>query len=370
MAGAYSTSLLVAGLLGVPIGRLVDRRGARAVMAAGSLLGGLSLVGLSGITAAWQLYLLWGVGIGVSMALTLYPVTFTVVANWFHRRRGAALALLTLVGGLSSPIYIPIAGLLVDRLGWREAVAVLATTQLVIALPLHALVVRRHPEDMGLEPDGEAPRATDDRLRGAAARDAFGRAAFWTLTTSYSLALLSGTVLLAHQVAFLIARGYPAVFAAWVAGLVGAASLPSRVLLNVLSDRLGPQPLLALSLATQTLGAVALVALHSLSGVYVYVALQGVGFGASSPLRASVMADHFGRRAYGLITAVQGIPVAVAAAGGPLLAGAVYDATGSYDAALWLIAGCLAAAALAVALTPRPPRQEAAAFAAPGPVAV
>jgi MFS family permease len=90
----------------------------------------------------------------VATALTLYPVTFTVVANWFVQRHGAALALLPLVGGLASPIFIPLAGFLMAPLGWRGTLVVMGLIQLLIALPLHALLVRRHPEDLGMWPDG------------------------------------------------------------------------------------------------------------------------------------------------------------------------------------------------------------------------
>src|SRR2546428_9573520 len=155
ISGAYALGLIVAGLLGVPIGALVDRRGARLLMSAGSVLAALALFGLARMDALWQFYLLWSGGLGLAMALTLYPVTFTVVANWFVRKRGKALAILTLVGGLSSPICIPLAGTLVAHIGWRATLVVLALAQLGIALPLHAFLLRRHPEDLGFLPDGE-----------------------------------------------------------------------------------------------------------------------------------------------------------------------------------------------------------------------
>lgn len=102
VSGAYAVSLVVAGVLGVPIGPLLDRFGARFLMSCGSVLAGLSLIGLAQMQTIWQFYLFWSGGLGLAMALTLYPVTFTVVTNWFVRKRGAALAVLTLVGGLSS----------------------------------------------------------------------------------------------------------------------------------------------------------------------------------------------------------------------------------------------------------------------------
>jgi MFS family permease len=164
--------------------------------------------------------------------------------------------------------------------------------------------------------------------------------------------MLASMVLLAHQVAYLIGRGYDAVLAAGIAGMVGLASLPSRYILNVLSDRLGPQRLLALCLTAQGLGAVLLLQAGSLPWLVAYVLVYGAAFGAVSPLRAAVMAEQFGRRAYGAITALQGVPVALCAGLGPLAAGWLYDRLHSYTWPFWLSTGAFVLAAAGVVLTP------------------
>ncbi len=388
LSGAYSLMLVLAGLLGVPIGRLVDRRGARAAMAVGSTLGGLSLLGLANVHTLWQFYLLWAGGLGLATALTYYPVTFTVVANWFARRRGSALAMLTLLGGLASPIFIPLAGALVPRLGWRGTLVAMALAQLGLALPLHTLVLRRHPEDLGLSPDGagaaghigvtgvtgvtgkvgeagrrepetSVPVAAERRdLPSLTLRASLVYAPFWTLTAAYALASLATNILLVHTVPYLIGRGYGGELAAGIAGAVGLTSLPGRYGLNRLSDRagVGPQRLLCLCLALQALGALLLLSGGSLGfgWLVAYVAVYGGAYGAASPLRAGVMADQFGRRAYGAITAVQGVPVALAAGLGPLVAGWLYDRLGGYSVAFGLCAAAFLLAAVGVGMTPHP----------------
>jgi len=354
---AYALGLIIAGLLGVPIGSLVDRRGARLLMSAGSALAALALFGLSGMNTLWQFYLLWSGGLGLAMALTLYPVTFTVVANWFVRKRGKALAVLTLVGGLSSPICIPLAGALVAHVGWRSTLVVLGLAQLLIALPLHAFLLRRHPEDLGFSPDGEPalPVQAHAPLSGATLTEALGSRVFWILTASLALAMLGSTVVFVHQVAFMISRGIDAVLAATLSGMLGLASLPGRYVFNMLSSRISAQKLLTLSVVAQAAGIVVLVlAASSLAWLILYVLIYGSAYGAYSPLRASVMADHFGRRAYGAITAVQGIPVALCAGLGPLAAGWLYDVLHHYDLAFWLCAGTFLLAAAGLALAPRP----------------
>ena len=352
ISGALSLALLTSGVLGLPIGRLVDRHGARGPMALGSLLGGLGLIAASRVREPWQLYALWSGVLALSMALTLYPVTFTVITNWFTRRRGSALALLTLLGGLASPIFIPLAGVLVGRAGWRTALIALGLVQLAVALPIHALVVRRHPEDVGLLPDGDGSPPLEQRPAGSSLRRAVAAAPFWTLTVAFSLGWLAHSVILVHQVAYLIGRGFDAVLAASLAGLLGVASLPGRYLLNRLSERMSPQALLAGCYTAQAAGVGLLGSAASPLLVWAYVIVYGAAFGAISPLRASTMADQFGRRAFGAITAVSGVPIAVASSTGPIAAGLLYDRTGSYTLALALTAGAFVCSALIVRLTP------------------
>jgi MFS family permease len=357
ISGAYALGLLLAGLLGVPIGSLVDRRGARLLMSVGSALSGLALFGLAQMDALWQFYLLWSGGLGLAMALTLYPVTFTVVANWFVQKRGKALAVLTLVGGLSSPICIPLAGALVAHVGWRATLVVLGVAQLVIALPLHAFLLRRHPEDLGFSPDGEPALPVQARapLSGATLQEALVSPVFWLLTAALALVMLGSTVVFVHQIAFMISRGTNALLAATLSGMLGLASLPGRYVFNILSSRISPQKLLTLSVVAQALGIVVLVrASSSLAWLILYVVIYGSAYGAFSPLRASVMADHFGRRAYGAITALQGVPLAACAALGPLAAGWLYDVLHHYESAFWLCVAAFLLAAIGIACTPRP----------------
>jgi MFS family permease len=360
LSGAYALSILLAGILGVPIGRLVDRHGARVLMAAGSAIGGLALLALSTVRETWQFDALWGIGLGLASALTFYSVSFTVVANWFQRRRGFAIAWLTTIGGLASPIFIPLTGWLVPRLGWRETLVLLGLAQLAIALPLHLFLVRRHPEDLGLQPDGQKVPVSTTRsgpsresVRGMTLQVALHHPVFWVLTMAGGIDQLGASVVAAHQIAFMIARGYDPVFASGIAGLLGLASLPGRFLLNQLSDRAGPQRLYALVLVVLGLGVLVFSVATSTALLYAYVAIYGIAFGARSPLRGSVMADHFGRRAYGAITAIQGMVIAVPSALGPLAAGWLFDTLGSYQLAFWLTAAALGGAATIIFLTPQ-----------------
>ncbi len=353
---SYSAALLVGGLLGYPIGRWVDRRGSRAVLAAGAVVAGASLIALSRAHELWQWNVLWGGGLGAAIAMTQYPVTFTVVANWFDRRRGSAMAVLTLLGGLASPIFLPLAGWLVPRIGWRETLVIFGLVHLLVSLPLALLVVRRHPEDLGLFPDGapSAGEAATTPLSGVSARRAMQRLPFWTLTLTSLLGLLGSNVLFAHQVAYMIDRGQDPALAATLAGLIGVASLPGRYLLNTLSDRFSSQRLLGITQLTLAAGVALLVFGTSTATLLAYVVVYGSAFGTAGALAASVRAEHFGRRAFGAIGALQGYPGLGGAALGPIAAGWLYDRTGAYTLAFATVAALYLVGALAMFATPRP----------------
>src|SRR5919197_2866815 len=125
MTGAFSLALLLSGLAGIPIGRWMDRHGTRLLMTLGSCAATLLVLAWAGVHSLTMFYLIWA-GIGVTLAAVLYEPAFFVVATWFVRQRGRALTVLTLIAGLASVIYIPLAGWLVQRQGWGGALGTFA----------------------------------------------------------------------------------------------------------------------------------------------------------------------------------------------------------------------------------------------------
>lgn len=193
-SGAFSLALLIAGLAAIPVGHCVDRRGARALMTAGSVLAALTLLGWSRIQGLGGLYLV-ALGLGLAMSAVLYEVAFTVIAVWFRRERHRAMLVVTLTAGLASTIFIPLVTWLVGALGWREALTVLALIVTLLTIPLHALVLRHQPQDLGLLPDGfpqtpENPRPTEPSI---SARAAFGMSAFWWLVVAVAVARMAAS---------------------------------------------------------------------------------------------------------------------------------------------------------------------------------
>lgn len=143
---AFSAALLVSALAGIPVGRILDRHGPRAVMTAGSLL---SVVAVLAIAAAPNLYVFTAAWLlaGLAMAATFYQPAFAAVTRWWGEDRVRALTIITLAGGLASTVFAPLTAALGDHISWRTTYLVLAAILALVTIPAHALALRApgHP---------------------------------------------------------------------------------------------------------------------------------------------------------------------------------------------------------------------------------
>ena len=368
LTGAFSLAQLVAGAAAIPVGRWVDRHGARGLMTAGSLLAALLLVAWSQVRTLGAFYALWAL-MGVAMAAVLYEPAFAVIATWFRTGRSRALTVLTFLGGFASVVFVPLATVLVARQGWRAALLVLAALYALLTVVPHALLLRRRPDDVGLRPDGAPPTADDRRADDAArARDASGataegRAAVGTalrspafrwVVAAFTLSALTTTAVAVHLVPLLLERGHGAAFAGGAMGLLGLMALPGRLIFTPLGGRWPRGAVTASIFALSALALGILLATRSAVGVWVFVALFGAGFGAITPARAALVGDLVPPSAYGRVSGVLATVVSLARAAAPVGASLLYAAAGGprrgYDAvllALLLLCVCSAAAVLA-----------------------
>ena len=228
VTSAFSAALVVSALVGVPIGRVIDRRGPRLVMTVGSALGVLALVVIG---TAWSLpvFVAGWVLAGAAMAGVLYPPAFAAITGWFDARRLGALATLTLVAGLASTVFAPLTATAGEQLGWRATYLWAAATLAVVTVPAHWLLLRRPWPARGHR---DAP-AADSAHAVAVLRSA----RFWLLTgglTAASLAMYTGLLAL---VPLMLERGLDARAAAWVLGLGGVGQVAGRLVYTGLAHR-------------------------------------------------------------------------------------------------------------------------------------
>jgi len=348
---AFSLALLLSGVAAVPVGRWIDRHGARRLMTAGSLLAAALVWAWSRASMLPQLYLVFA-GLGLAMAAVLYDPAFAVLAVWFDRRRRRAMTLLTLVAGLASTIFVPLASGLLERLGWRSALAVLALMLLVFTAPLHALVLRRRPEDLGLAPDGaksphpahHSPAQTAHQAPVGVARSA----SFWLLTAAFVLGSGVSVAAGVHFIPYLLEQGHPAAVAASLAGAIGLMQLPGRIVFAPLGRLLPRRWLSAGMLALQGGSVLLLAGTPSLGRLVGFVVVFGMANGMLTLARATTVAELYGSAHYGRISGLMAFWITLARAGGPSAVALAHAVAGQrYEPALVGMAAVMGIAAAA-----------------------
>jgi MFS family permease len=339
LTGAYSAAILISGLAAIPVGRWLDRHGPRWLMTTGSVAATVLVLAWSRVDTLFLFYVVWGL-IGVTLAAVLYEPALQAVAVWFRRKRSRALTVLTFVGGFASVIYIPLAAWLVEQYGWRDALVALAAILGIATIPLHALILRRRPEDVGQAIDGDAAQPSLPGTRVIAepeitTREAMRTSVFWWLTVAFVLTYFGNIAITVHLIPYLVREGFSAGFAATAAGAIGLLALPGRLVFTPLGGRIPRHYVTALIFSLQVAALLALLLIPGKAGVFTFVVLFGAGFGAITPARAAMVADLFGTANYGTISGVLTTFITVARGIAPVAAGILLGLAGSYTPVIW-----------------------------------
>ncbi|UCH87540.1 MAG: MFS transporter [Dehalococcoidia bacterium] len=368
IAGAFSLRTELGGVWAPVVGYLVDRVGPRRLLLMGVFLVGTGFILLSRIQALWHLYAVAAL-IAIGIGATAGPVAMAAVAHWFQKRRGRALALMT-VGGGSSGVMVVVLASLIAAFDWRTALLIMGLTQWAICIPL-ALIVRNRPQDLGLLPDGEpalpdeqqvaADERSGPRVEVAARQDegltmsqALRNRSFWLLASGMSLIGLGSVAVIAHQVAFLEEEmDFPPLVASVAQMAVPIVSLAGRLGFGWLADYVDKRKVLAVAYLFIVVGIVLMATVQSAWQVPLYLMFFAPGWGGSISVRPALQAEYFGLRAFG---GIQGLMFFVGSVGsftGPIFAGAIYDALDSYRLAFLILALAVLAAVPAVLMAER-----------------
>ncbi len=332
IVGAFSLSILVSGLAAPWVGRRIDRHGGRVVMTVGSVAAVLLLAMLSRVGSVPVLYAIY-VGLGLAMSATLYPPAFAVVTQAFGAGYRRAITVLTLFGGFASTVFWPLTTWLVALLGWRDAVLVLAFINLLLCVPLHAL----------LPPAPRQPDAPKNASRPVfSAREARWSPGFYALSLSFVGHAVVITAVSVHLLEMLTARGLSAAEAAALAALVGPMQVAGRVVELAISGRASAVAVGRLVTWLLPLSMLLLWAAADLREIglllVLFAALYGVGNGTMTIVRGAVPAELYGREHYGEISGALNGPSLVAGAAAPLLASMLLTALGDYQRVLLVLA--------------------------------
>lgn len=335
VTGAFSLSQIVAAVVGVPVGRLLDHRGPRTVTTAGSVLAVASVVGIALSPSLSWLFAAWFLA-GVAMAAVLYQPAFAALTRWYGPNRVSALTVLTLVAGLASTVFAPLTGLLAGALGWRQVYLVLAVLLAAITIPLHAWGLRRRwPEHVVEEahPAGDPGRIARSR-------------AFMLLVVAMSLGAFAAYAVVVNLVPLLIGRGMSVSAAAIALGLGGVGQVLGRLGYGRLSRGTSVRTrtvviLLATAVTTALLGV-----LPGPAALLVLVTvLVGSVRGIFTLVQATAVSDRWGTVHFGRLNGVLSAPMTLTAALAPWSGTVLASGLGGYPAVFLTLAGAAALAA-------------------------
>jgi MFS family permease len=341
VSGAFSTFVMVHGLLGPLIGWLLRWFGPRHLIMAGGALMCVAMCLMAETTQWWHLYVAYGIIAAIAMSLAGWIPSVVLVGGWFPDRYGTAIGIMGSGIGVSIFALVPLAQVLIDAFGWRWAYRVLGLAVVAWVLPAALYLVRDPPSGDPLR-GNSTPTRTDG---GGSAHGYWTLASaartwqFWGVAGVFFTGNFVTQMLLIHQVVYLVDHGMPVMSAAALGGAVGLVSIAGKIGWGALSDRTS-RPLaygLAFACVALSVGGLVLAGRYPTSYLpYLYVVLIGVGYAAMAPVPPAFTNDMFAGPGFSMIFSTVYTMGGLGLAAGTWTAGWIFDASGSYAGALWL----------------------------------
>ena len=360
IAGAASFGGLAASGASPIVGWLIDRYGARIVLAVSVFILGLSTISLAWATVPIAFYLAYGIG-RVIFSSPVQIGASVVATRWFVRMRGRASGVLFLSHSIGMIAFPLIASIVIDRRGWPDAWIVLGLIVWAVALLPATLLIAEKPEDVGLKPDGdeveeeEVSSGPAHEEPGWTLKAAMKTPALWILALGTGLLFLMQAGINTHLAAFLRDEGLSPVFAGVGVGLNAAFLGLGSIAWGWVVERVPARHVLTMVAAVMTVGALLFMTASSTAQALAYSAFFGFGLGGILSVPPVAYADYYGRRSLGAIRGVAEPLTSGGQAVGAVAAGAAFDLTRSYQIAFVAFAALGALTMLMVQLA-RPPR--------------
>ena len=332
LSGAFSLARVEGAILGPVEGFLVDRVGTRKMVFIGYILMGLGFLWLGQVETLWAFYasfmlITLGSGLGGWLAI------IAMVNNWFTRQRTFAMA--SAMSGIHfGGLLVPLLALGIEAFEFSGAATIIGIFLLIVVGPA-AKAIRNHPEDMGLQPDGDSENSsesvlTEDDEPDFTAAQALRTPAFWILTVMQVASSVAIVTLALHLVPKLTDMGMTLSGAGTVVLTYTIVALPSQFLSGYFADRLPKTLMIAIFLAIQGIALTIIAFADTILLAYIFALLYGIGFGGRNPLTTAIRGEYFGRKAFATIMGISQFPMNIGMIGAPLFAGYMFDTTNSY----------------------------------------
>lgn len=326
--GAYSWSLLVAGLVATPAGILLDRHGGQRIMGAGSVLCGIGLLALSASRSPFAYLCAWTV-LGLAMGMTLYEAAFATINRRFAGGGRQAISNLTLFAGFASTIFWPLTQALDASLGWRATFFWYGVLHLLVCLPLHLLLGREGERRAPVKQAGPPSHTLGEALR---------HPAFWKLTAAFAANTLVFSALSVHLIPLLQDLGHSARIAVLMAMLIGPMQVAGRVLERTAGRALAPQVVGKFCFSALPVALASILSFGAEAwAVAGFCILYGLSNGVLTIVRGTLPQALFGSDNYGAISGAMAGPSLVAKAAGPVIGALLLGRHGAPEVVLGLM---------------------------------
>ena len=354
ISGAASLCFLVHGLSSMVLGNLNDRLGPRFIMSICGIFLGLGFWLMAKVISAWQLYLFYGLVVGIGLG-GIDVIPLSTVTRWFKKKRGLMTGIIkvgTGVGMLIMPFFIT---WLLKGYGWRISFTVLAVIITVSVIFLSQFLVR-DPIRKAQLIDNENSNTSGNLNKteeGLNFQEAIRTRQLWTICAIYFIILFCAYTILIHIVQHAIDLGIPAAVAAGVLATVGGVSISGRIVMGEAGDKIGEKPALVVCLLFLLTALCWLQIANTLWMFYLFAIFYGFAHGGFFSLGSPLIAKQFGTRIHGLLYGIVIFSSTIGGAIGPFMAGDIFDVTHSYKIVFLILAVlCIIAISLSASLQP------------------
>ncbi|MBN1568027.1 MAG: MFS transporter [Acidobacteria bacterium] len=346
-SAAYSISFFMEGVFSLISGGLADRYGPRIVLSLSSILVAAGYCLMPLVHSPWQLYLFYGIILGIGMGAMFVPLV-SMTARWFNARRNLMTGIVSSGAGAGMIVVPSSTAHLIESYGWRSSFLIIGIVVPVIIF-IAAQFMRRDPQSAGTVPYGTAGKtpANGSPAEGHSLQAALRSSQFWVVFVMVFWFSVISMAYNVHIVPDAISAGMPPTSAAQILALTGALMLAGRILLGTIADRTGNKPIFLFCFILSTIGFILISFVQAHWAFFALAVMIGFSQGGVGSSQSPLIASLFGLRSHGLIFGFLGLGNTFGAAVGPLLTGFMYDLTGSYNRALLM---CAAASLISLAL--------------------
>jgi MFS family permease len=338
---------LISGLLSPIIGWGVDKYGSRTIMTVSLLIVAASFILRAGMTELWQWYALSAL-LAIGFPGTFLPVG-KLVGVWFPATRGRMMGTAITGNNVFGLIGVPLMSPVIQTEGWRLAYAIIGVGVLAVAVAVW-FIVRSAP----LSAQASSENSGADKIEAFTANDyslqeALKSRKFWLLLTGVTCAGFSYPSFMTQLIPHMQSVGWSSSKSTLVLTVLAGTALASKVSWGLLSERLTARISFVIAILIMASGVVLVTLAGSSIFVWPAIVYFGAGFGGIGPLMSLVVMETFGLRNFGSIQGVVAMVLAtVPVLIGPILAGSLFDLTGSYATSFWIVSGIFAAGGVLV----------------------